>query len=296
MLRTILDKYARLLLPINKNNFLYTLTGFEFQQLAAEALVKKGFQTRFLEPDGLDIISEHQGKKVGVETKHRKYFSTSDIFDITNRFRTSKYEKYGQLIFVTSAIVSSHHRQLLTDLVPNLQVVDGEEITRLIEKDPRDFLTNQIFDSVKRRRRILLRLIALSFVIYITAICTATIAWTYTDRIEKPKSELLQQKMETVERALKNLEGLEKELLDIKKEMSDTEQKTKIIIDEYEKAKELEKITEEQKNAFKAIMQPTPWYMTTLGYFAAFLIGIGSSLMASIIRVKWKQWRELNRD
>jgi hypothetical protein len=110
--------------------------------------------------------------------------------------------------------------------------------------------------------------------------------------IGRPQAPL-DQRIETVERAIGSLRNLEQNLTDIKDEMVDTERAMQAIKEEHAKAKELEKLTEEQYDAVKATLRSRSWQQTVLNYILGFILGAASSLTASVIYSRWKQRRAL---
>jgi len=61
----------------------------------------------------------------------------------------------------------------------------------------------------------------------------------------------------------------------------------------YAKAKELEKLTDSQRQTLKQILQAEKWWRTLLNYGLGFVLGVASSLIASILYERWKQTKAL---
>ena len=112
----------------------------------------------------------------------------------------------------------------------------------------------------------------------------------------QPEKPQLQERIETVERAIGSLEDLEKQLIDIKRDMVETEKAAKAIEQEYVKAKELEKLTQEQFEAVKSALRSQSWQKTAFNYGLGFVLGIASSLIASVIYSRTRQHRALREE
>ena len=104
-----------------------------------------------------------------------------------------------------------------------------------------------------------------------------------------PSQAPLDQRIETVERAIGSLKNLEHDLTEIKEEMIETERAVRIIKEEHAKAKELEKLTEAQYDAVKTALRSRSWQQTILNYALGFVLGVASSLTASVIYSRRKQ-------
>jgi hypothetical protein len=109
----------------------------------------------------------------------------------------------------------------------------------------------------------------------------------------QPEKPLLQERIETVERAIGNLKDLEKQLTDIKGDMVETEKAAKAIEQEYAKAKELEKLTEEQFEAVKTALRSQSWQKMAFNYGLGFVLGVAASLIANVIYSRIRQRRAL---
>lgn len=106
----------------------------------------------------------------------------------------------------------------------------------------------------------------------------------------------LQERIESVERALANLKDLEQQLTGIRKDMVETEQARKAIEEKYAKAKELEKLTDEQFEAVQAALRSQSWRRTLVDYLLGFILGVAGSLTASVIYLRLRQRRALSQE
>ena len=112
----------------------------------------------------------------------------------------------------------------------------------------------------------------------------------------QPEKPQLQERIETAERAIGSLKDLEKQLVGIKGDMLETEKAAKVIEQEYAKAKELEKLTQQQFEAVKSALRSQSWQKTALNYGLGFVLGIASSLIASVIYSRFRQRRALREE
>lgn len=98
----------------------------------------------------------------------------------------------------------------------------------------------------------------------------------------------LKNRIDNVERALDGIKGLEKDLEFIKEDMIKTDLENKRILEEYKKMEGLEKVINDKKESLNLVLNYQPWYKRFLNYFFGFLLGIASSVIAGIMREKWK--------
>ena len=75
--------------------------------------------------------------------------------------------------------------------------------------------------------------------------------------------------------------------------MVETEKAAKAIEQEYVKAKELEKLTEEQFEAVKTALRSQSWQKTAFNYGLGFVLGVAASLIANVIYSRIRQHRAL---
>ena len=130
----------------------------------------------------------------------------------------------------------------------------------------------------------------LSAVAGILSIVGATVS-IYT--VVFPPKAPLDNRIETVERALASMHDLETYLADIKRDMEVKQKATAVINQKYAEAKELEKLTTAQLTALQATLQASNWRWTVFNYVIGFLLGVASSLVASVLYARWKQRKAL---
>ena len=85
------------------------------------------------------------------------------------------------------------------------------------------------------------------------------------------------------------MRDLEKYLSDIKQDMQATQKATEIINEKHAQAKELEKLTSAQLAALQETLQTRNWKWTALNYVLGFVLGVASSLVASVLYARWRQ-------
>ena len=103
----------------------------------------------------------------------------------------------------------------------------------------------------------------------------------------------LDKRIQTVETTLTSIRDLEGYLGKIKDDMVATDVAARELNKRYAKAKELEKLTDSQRQTLKQILQAEKWWRTLLNYGLGFVLGVASSLIASILYERWKQTKAL---
>lgn len=237
---------------------------------------------------GVDLIAEFDGKRVAVEIKHTKRLHLAQVAAITDRVQASSHRPLpDRILIMTSAGLSPEQRSSIEQLKPkpDVHVLDGTEILRIVREHP------EIARARLRpaRRRTLFQRIA--FIAGVAGLGGSIAAFVLSGSLffgvrEKDK---LQDRIESVERAIGSLNDLENQLTEIKKDMSETERARKQIEAEYAQAKELEKLTAEQRAAIKTALQAESWQKTVLNWVFGFFSGIFSSIVGSVIYSRARQ-------
>ncbi len=278
---------------------LYELTPDEFEKLCGEILKVQGFHRIELvgvpgKPDqGIDIIGEKEGINVVVQVKHTKNLSVQMVHRIIDQLQASSYQPQKLLIMTSAALVPSHKAliQKVSNIIP-IEVMAQDEILKVLNEHP-EIQRSQMATATRRtiRQRWELILGITGSVASIIALMISGMSFYFQP--DKPK---LQERIETVELAIGNLKDLEKQLTNIKEDMVETEKASNAIEQEYAKAKELEKLTEEQYEAARKALRSKSWYGTIFDYILGFIFGIGASLTASVIHSKIRQHRALHKE
>ncbi len=278
-------------------NSLFQLTPDEFEKLCTEILKALGFKRVELvggyNDQGVDIIAEAEGQQIAVQVKHTKQLSISTIRRIISQIQVSTF-KPKQIIIMSSAILSHSLKDSIQDLQKdfNLKLIDQNEILKVLNAHP-EIQHLQVIPAQRRTIRQRWEMILGSTMSFISIIGILFSGIFYFVQPEKPQ---LQERIETVESAIGNLKDLEKQLVEIKGDMVETEKASKVIEEEYAKAKELEKLTHEQLEAVKSALRSQSWQKTALNYLLGFILGVASSLIASVIYSRIRQNRALLAD
>lgn len=283
-------------MTIDKNS-LYQLTPNEFEKLCAEILRAQGIERVELVggpgDQGVDIIGETEGQKIAVQVKHTRQLSLSIIRRIIDQVQASSY-KPKQLIIITSAILSPLLRDSVQKLPSDITVrlMGQDEVLRALNNHP-EIQRLQVAPAQRRTIRQRWELIlGLAGVLASIAGLLASGIFFFV----QPEKPQLQERIETVECAIGSLKDLEKQLIGIKGDMVETEKAAKVIEQEYAKAKELEKLTQDQFEAVKSALRSQSWQKTAFNYGLGFVLGIASSLIASVIYSRIRQHRALREE
>lgn len=281
----------------SEESSLYELTSNEFEKLCAEILKAQGFErVEFVGAPGaqqqaMDIIGETGGQKIAVQVKHTKQLSLSNVRKIIAQVQASPYQP-KQLVIMTSATLSPSLKSSIQELPSDIAVklIDHDEVLRALNDYPK-IRRSQLEPAHRRTIRQRWELTS-----GVAAAVSSIVALLFSGSISlfvQPEKPLLQERIETVERAIGNLKDLEKQLTDIKGDMIETEKVAKAIEQEYAKAKELEKLTEEQFEAVKTALRSQSWQKTAFNYGLGFVLGVAASLIANVIYSRIRQRRAL---
>ncbi|WP_417749492.1 restriction endonuclease [Rosistilla oblonga] len=274
---------------------LYKLTPAEFEQLAGRLLAADGVgnvnHVGGPQDQGVDFTAEQGAETVAVQVKHRQRpLAKSELREIVARLKSSTYNP-SRLVIVTSAKISDEAKSSLDESEPDIpiRIIDRDEVLKFVNEDP-NLRKGPMVTAEKRSRRQSreLWLGAAGAIASILGVIASGVSF-----FVQPTPPPLHQRIETVETAIYNLKNLEKELVDIKEDMAQTEQAAKAIEEEYEKAKELQQLTDEQFGAVKSALQRQSWRKTLLDYFLGFILGIAGSLTASVIYSRVQHRRAL---
>jgi len=284
-------------MTIDKNS-LFQLTPNEFEKLCAEILRAQGFERVELVggpgDQGVDIIGETEGQQIAVQVKHTRQLSHSIVHRIIDQVQASSYQP-KQLVIMTSAIISPSLRESIQKTPSDIAVrlMGQDEVLRTLNDHP-EIQRLQVAPAQRRTIRQRRELI-LGFAGALSSIIAGLLSSGIFFFVQ-PEKPQLQERIEIVERAIGSLKDLEKQLIDIKGDMVETEKAAKVIEQEYAKAKELEKLTQEQFEAVKSALRSQSWQKTALNYGLGFVFGIASSLIASVIYSRFRQHRALREE
>ncbi|SHI02108.1 restriction endonuclease [Desulfofustis glycolicus] len=273
---------------------LYNLTPQEFERLCAHLLVYYGYENIKLvggvNDQGVDITCEKNGSSVVVQVKHLRKISFQTIQKVLKQILSSNYT-FDEILLITSSSVNQVSRKRLIQSFPDLQltILDYDEITSKLQE--KNELEQEELKAARSRSRKQRSLFVIGFLGALSSILGSFIS-TYLFFAE-PEKPLLNERIEKVELALGSLKNLENYLDDIKADMIQTEKETKAIEIEYQKAKELEKLTKEQYEVISKAIGRKSTYQTIFDYSMGLLLGVAGSLIASVIYTRIKQNRLL---
>lgn len=270
---------------------LYALTTEEFEEFCLSN-IKNIFPDVFNYEDNLDdsfSLTANDGT-VGIEIKHHKNIDIEYIRIFINLLLLNP--KIKVFILITSGKLTKRADDLLkkevkknTSLTAKIKIVDVEDLITLIKNDKINI--KQIKVAKKRSSKQNLTLSISSSLSLITALF---LFFSITFENQKPS---LENKIQTVEGAIGNLKDLEIQLKNIKEEMQKTQKAKEIIELEYNKAKELEKLTDQQLESFKEAIKSQSWYDLLIQNVLSFILGVGSSIVATILISKYRQKKTL---
>lgn len=183
---------------------------------------------------------------------------------------------------VTSAQVDGNMRAAIIAAagVKKLRVIDGAELRQWSQKQASAEAVKRITELQAHRSRQWL----------IAALITFLASWGLYQNLY-PKKAPLDVGIQNVTSALQSLNDLEQQLIALKSDMAETERARVAIMLEYSKAKELEKLTDEQMAAVKNAVKHQTWREWLADYLSAFLLGVASSIIATLLWEKFTRWR-----
>jgi len=286
---------------------IYDLSPREFEELSLELIATTNKyrnlslstnQNDYLLADiyGEFITDNNNIVNVAIEVKHWLKFNVGNFKnEVTKRIARLKDNTYIQ--FITSAKIDNHQKDQVNDIISpylsyGMQLYDQEDVVRLLDKNPNiaKKYFQPVFDKNKELRRKLYSSIFTAIISILIGVLSATSSFFLSD---KKESIPLDVKIERVEKALSNIKDLEKYLSDIKTEMEETSKDVSKIKDEYEQVQKLKKLSNEELAVLNSALQRRSWYETPLNYFLGFVIGIASSIIASILIDRYKKRKQL---
>lgn len=238
---------------------------------------------------GVDILAIREGNSVAVQVKHKTRLSIQEI----NRFADWYFKNPSTprtMIFVTSAELPPDAERQIKGTPPGtkLEIVDRRGLQQLLYAH-KAASQKVIGEANKRYRSQRVRLVASAIAALFSILGALVSLFPFVFHEKAP----LDRRIETVEKALGSMRDLEGYLADIKRDMEETQKATVAINQKYAEAKELEKLTAAQLAALQETLKDRDWKWTILNYVLGFVLGIASSLVASVLYTRWKQRRAL---
>lgn len=276
---------------------LYLLKPKEFEELCSRVIkdildIKDIELTDVYSDNGVDIIGKLNNEVIAIEVKHKLRLNRKEVQNIFDKLvHSSLHPKH--VVLMTSASI----RDIDTRPIENAQTgityhyVWANDILAVLNKD--EINKPELKVAVNRSKK---QMIELTFSLVTIIASSIALGVTSIDLINKNEKPPLEKRIETVEVVIGNLKDLEGQLTDIKEEMIET-QRAKILIEkEYAEAQELEKLTDKQLESLKSTLQTQSWKDILLQNILAFILGISSSIVGTIIISKVKQKRALESD
>jgi hypothetical protein len=278
-----------------EHDIIYDLKGDEFAKFVMELLRAEGYRIsdNFVLPREVDFVATKEEKPFAVIIKHRKALTSQEVGEFFGNTELLQINMPRDLLFVTSARITEKQVQRfrLTNIAYNLEILALDDLQKLISRhvDVADkFLkparTHRLLEKAKLATSLIGAVVALAASILTNGL--------YSSLFSKP-THPLDDRIQSVESALANIKGLEETLRKVRDDMVATQNATSEINKKYTEAKELEKLTDVQIQALKQTLQTEKWWKTLLNYALGFVLGIASSLIASVLYARWKQNREL---
>lgn len=265
----------------------------EFESLCADLLRADGYknvaEVGGAHDQGVDITANKNGQLVAVQVKHTKrLLGDGEILRIVERIMQNDYE-VDQIILMTSSQISGKIKTGVRSRVP-VKILDLDDIVGLLEKH--STIKQQKLKRARKRQAHQVLFIALSlFGVFASLFGLLSDISTLLPLKDHPG---LDSRIERVDSALKAMKGLESHLSQIKTDMKKTAEESKKIEEEYQKALELKTLTADQLAMMRKALESESWQQRLLNYILGFLLGIASSITASIIYSRIRQHRALN--
>ncbi|MBF0477138.1 MAG: restriction endonuclease [Deltaproteobacteria bacterium] len=275
---------------------LYELKPDEFERLSAEILKTEGYEVQVVGcpyDTGVDIIAQTKNHPVAVQVKHTRQLSAGTLRNIIKTLQASHYE-VKEFLVITSAPLSAAAEEVVNDSSfkgISVRLLGQKDVLAALSKYPQ--IGEAIISPARNRFQLQRRIFLSGMIGVIASIIASLFVSGLFGLIHKQAKAPLDTRIDTVEKAIGNLKDLEQYLMDIKADMLETKQAVKAIDEEYTKAKELQKLTESQLEAVKMALRTQSWFQALINYGLGFILGVTSSLTASVIYSRWKQRRAL---
>ena len=262
---------------------IFDLTPEKFEELCHQLLKAEfGFNKAFIldvsSDEGVDILAYRGLEKIAISVKHKYHLEINLVRHELEKLE-QVLENYHKLIFITSAFID---KKVISAFETNkISIISQNELIKLIDKH--STIAKRYFQKVQRKNKLRIIWLVISLIVALLSILSVI----YTIFPEKT-DKTLKNRIDNVERALDGIKGLEKDLEFIKEDMIKTDLENKRILEEYKKMEGLEKVINDKKESLNLVLNYQPWYKRFLNYFFGFLLGIASSVIAGIMREKWK--------
>lgn len=279
---------------MNAKGDLYNLRPEEFEKFCADVLRGAGYtevsEVGGQRDQGVDIIAKKSGETFAVQVKHTKRpLRRGEIEKIAERIQHSTYKVDRALLMTSSPVDSLPKIDISTDLP--ITILGPEQILTLLSEH--SVIVDHTLREALKRRRYQLTAFSLAILgVIISAV--GLISDSYPSR-QSSALPNLETRIKSVDGALEGIKGLEDHLTQIKSDMETTAAESKQIRAEYEKALQLKILTADQLAMMKKVLKEESWQQRLSNYLLGFLLGIASSITASIIYALFQQHRALTK-
>lgn len=275
---------------------IYDMSSGEFEGLCFELLLSmkevKSIE-KYKNNQRFDFYGEIEGssgnlKTFVAEVKHWSRFSIRTFKEIVLRYESSDANK---LIFITSAKITDRQRQMATDFVFSIAsdiefcIMDYNDVLKLVNENIK--IGKKYFKEINSSIRTKYLSLTFSIISIIVAILSIFLSFSHKEPNE------LNNRINKVTESINNLNSLENDLNEIRNDMIEMEAETKLIKEEYARAKKLEQITDDEITAIAYALNKKSIWQTIVQNIPGFIIGIATSVIGSIIFDTYKKRRRL---
>ncbi len=279
---------------------LYQLKPQEFEALCAKAIKEIIPEITDVElvgnmhgDFGVDIVGKLHGEIVAIEVKHKLRINRQEVQRIFDTLLKSPY-KPKHVVLMSSAMLKDIHHSPVTN--PQTYItyhfIGANDILEVM--NTKEINQTELIHATKRVKEEKRGLIFSSMTMTIALGMMGSMLFDFWH--ENKESPTLTTKIQSVEKSINNLKDLENQLKDMKEDMLATEKASKTIEQNYRNAQELQKLTDQQLEALKGTLQSQSWKDLLLQNLVGFILGISSSIVATILHSKFKRRQALEQD
>jgi hypothetical protein len=284
---------------------LFELSPDEFERLCVELLMATGSGLTLVQknaPRWIDAVAVRKtptgNRTVGIEVSHRTTLHPDGFRSFLQRVSENE-ESFDEYIFITSSPMEKIHREILIEesgrrhLSAEIRLYGREDVAALLQKNVN--IAKKYFKSVRdraRRRTVIQLLSVVGFAISLIGLLISLHRLYRANT--KPESQFVTQ-IKSVEESLTRLADLEESLKSLKGELQQKAEEAIRISKEYEEAKKLKALTTEQLALVGTAIRTHERKDVLLNYFWGFLLGIASSVLATIVTDRWKHKQALSK-
>jgi hypothetical protein len=272
---------------------LYDLSPAEFERLVLDLLPGLGYSEIQAIPQkghaGLDAIATIDGMRMGVQVHHKVRMDLLQIQRLTESYFADPMSPPG-LLFVTSAALPEavHALEGQAPSSRTLRLMGREDVLKAVSHREGGIPERMVVDAGKRKRRLRLDFIVaiIGVVVSLAGLGSSMYSWL-------APQPTLDQRIQNVDKATARIHDLESYLSKVKGDMLETQRESASIRQEYQQAQELQKLSDSQLAAVATALRKQTWWDQLTNYGFAFILGVASSLLASVMHRTWRKWASL---